>query len=298
MSATKGAPVAIDNGAVLSFQTGWRQNLVGFIRQGELLSIHYDPERLTSCRGSYNGGPSWDLSATVRFSPSGEISSGGLIERGRAGASPDSPRPVPFTVRIPADATQAELWFQNTNIFGCSVFDSQFGNNYRFVVDRAGPAQPVMYRDGAGRSPEMVNVFTEKIAKVKHSFGSNPAAGSELETHFDLTVWVSNVAFEKNVWVDFHVFDQDDNRVNADTLTLSYSGPAGGNGDFFRLNQLVFRGSGGVPGNVWPRPDVRRLQYRVYYQVNGRLFTDGALHQIAVPADAQVSQKNAATAAA
>jgi hypothetical protein len=298
MSAAKIAALTVDTGAVVNFQTNWRQTQVGFVRQGELLSIHYDPERLTACRGYHDGMPAWDLFGTVRFLPSGETARGNLIQHTGVRGVIDPPKSVPLNIRVPADATQAEMWFQNTSMFGCSAFDSQFGNNYHFAVDQAGPAQPVMYRSGAVRSLEMVNVFTEEITKIRHMLGKAPSAGSQLETHLDLTAWVKNVAYNKNVWVDLHVFDQDDNRVNADTLTLKYSGSAGGNGDFFSLNQMVFLGSGGVPGNVWPRADVKRLQYRLYYEVNGRVFTDGILHQVPLPADAEVSQEILATAAA
>src|SRR5262249_51780923 len=144
---------------------------------------------------------------------------------------------------------------------------------------------------GAQRSMEMVNVFSEKTTKIKQTLGTPPVAGSQLETNLDLTVWVGNVAYQKNVWIDLHVFDKDDNRLSAETLTLKYAGGAGGNGDFFSLQQRIFLGSGGVPGSVWPRADARKLQYRLYYEVNGSVFTDGILHQAAIPADAGVGQQ-------
>jgi len=40
---------------------------------------------------------------------------------------------------------------------------------------------------------------------------------------------------------------------------------------------------------VWPRPDGRLLEFRLYYEVGGNLFTDGYLHQSEVQADAAVS---------
>jgi Family of unknown function (DUF6209) len=299
MSAAKKAALTVDTSAALNFYTDWQQSQVGLIRQGELLTINYDPKRLSACRTYHNGMPAWDLLATVHFSPSGETITGNLVQHLGAQGVLDPPKPVPLAVRVPADAMGAEMWFQNTSITSrCSAFDSQFGYNYRFIVDQAGPAQPVMYRTGTQRSVEMVNVFAEKIAKIRRPCGNTPSAGSQLETHLDLTVWARNVAYNKNVWVDLHVFDQDDNRVNADTLTLKYSSSAGGTGDFFSLKQLVFWGSGGVPGNVWPRADVRRMQYRVYYEVNGAVFTDGILHQVSLPADAEINQEAIATAAA
>ncbi len=40
---------------------------------------------------------------------------------------------------------------------------------------------------------------------------------------------------------------------------------------------------------MWPRPDGRLLEFRLYYEVGGNLFTDGYLHQSEVQADAAVS---------
>lgn len=297
MSAPKTA--TFDTGGVLDFQTEWRQSQTGSLRQGELLTIHYDPQRLTACRGYHNGVPAWDLLATVRFSPTGETARGFLVQHTGPAGILDPPQPVPFTTRIPPDAAEVEMWFQNFGIFGCSAFDSQFGSNYRFSVTQAGPAQPVMVRTGAQRSPEMVNTFGETATKTRRTIGTGPAAGTQLETLLEITAWVRNAGYQKNVWVDLHVFDQDDNRVSSETLTLKYAGAAGGGGDFFNLEQMVFQGSGGGPGNVWPRADASKLQYRLYYEVNGTVFTDGILHQLALPADAAaVTQTTAVSAAA
>jgi hypothetical protein len=39
---------------------------------------------------------------------------------------------------------------------------------------------------------------------------------------------------------------------------------------------------------VWSRPDAHTVQYRLYCQVRGNVFTDGVLHQFEVPADEDV----------
>ena len=283
--------------AIVNFEAGWRQTQSGLIRQGEVLTVHYDPQRLTACRGTYSGLTGWDLIANVRFLPSGETVSKSLIDHSNPRGVPDPPTILPLQVPVPADATQAEMWFQNTNAWGCSAFDSQFGSNYQFAVDQAGPAQPVVFRNGAIPALDTVNVVAESVTKTKRTIGSPPVTGTQLETHLELKVWVRNIAYQKNVWIDVHVFDQDDNRVSADTLTLRYLGSAGGNGDFFSLNELVFLGSGGVPGNVWPRADARKIQYRVYYQVNGSVFTDEILHQASLIADADAGLEAKAKAA-
>jgi len=33
-----------------------------------------------------------------------------------------------------------------------------------------------------------------------------------------------------------------------------------------------------TPGSVQPRPEARKVQYRLYYEVNYQVFTDGILH--------------------
>jgi hypothetical protein len=40
---------------------------------------------------------------------------------------------------------------------------------------------------------------------------------------------------------------------------------------------------------VQPRPDARKIQYRLYYEVSGQVFTDGILHQQQLKEDALTS---------
>jgi hypothetical protein len=91
------------------------------------------------------------------------------------------------------------------------------------------------------------------------------------------------------VWIDFHVFDGDDTLVHSETVPLSYYQPGGGGGDLFVFDQRVVKGSGGLPGSVWPRPDARLLEFRLYYEAGGNLITDGYLHQSEVQPDTAVS---------
>jgi hypothetical protein len=190
-------------------------------------------------------------------------------------------------VPVPSDATLAELWFYSSNIMACSAWDSRFGANYWYRV--GGPTRPVdnvRSREGAIPSLGLVNAFQESATQVRHYFDPPPASGSELQTRLVLKVWVSNVAFEKNVWVDLHVFDGNDARIHAETFTLHYLEPAGGNGDLFGWDDKVYQGSGGGPGSSWTYPDARKVQYRLYYEVNRQVFTDGILHEHEVQADA------------
>src|SRR5437899_6253718 len=113
MSRPKTLALAVGAGAAVNFQSGWQQSQVGSVRQGELLTVSYDAQRLPACRAYHDGMPAWDLFAMVRFSPSGETARGTLLQHVGSQGVLDPPKSIPFSVRIPADATQAEMWFQN-----------------------------------------------------------------------------------------------------------------------------------------------------------------------------------------
>ena len=268
--------------ATLRFFAGWREELHGDLAQGGRLTIEYDPERLPNCRGIRLGVPSWDIRGFVRFYPGGQHHEGGLVRR-VDGKLTDPVQPMPLTVPVPPDASQAELWFQNIDARFCLAWDSRFGQNYWYDVTRHGPWQPVAYRLGAIPSLEMINIVAD--AAVKRNVFPGPA-GSDLQTWLTLTAWVNNIAFTKNVWVDVHVFDAADALLHSETLTLGYLEPAGGGGDLFVFDGKISQGSMATPGSVSLRPDARLVQYRLYYEVNGRVFTDAILHQHGLPEDA------------
>ena len=141
----------------------------------------------------------------------------------------------------------------------------------------------------------MVNVLNSTVEKVRRPIGGSPL-GSQLEADLNLSVWVRNGQYQKNVWIDYHVFDNQDNLVHAETIPLHYREAAGGGGDIFALDQRIFKGSGGLPGSVWPRPDARLVQFRLYFEVGGQVFSDGYLHESALPADADLTVRLATAA--
>jgi hypothetical protein len=96
-----------------------------------------------------------------------------------------------------------------------------------------------------------VNVVNWTVTKLSTALGAS-SEGNQLETHLSLTAWVKNIQYQKNVWIDFHVFDAHDNLVHSETVPLSYYQPGGGGGDLFIFDQRVLKGSGGLPGSVWP----------------------------------------------
>jgi len=174
------------------------------------------------------------------------------------------------------------MWFHNTDLFGCSIWDSQFDLNYRYEVLRRGPTIPrqsVIYRNGAIRSLEMVNVVSESVTRREPDPRTR---NSGAQTRLHVEAWVNNVAYIKNVWMDVHVFDDEDVLIHSDTLALRYLAPAYGNGDFFIFDGEVYQRS----RLDALKPDARKVQYRLYYEVNSQVFTDAILHQLELGEDA------------
>ncbi|MGH2733861.1 MAG: hypothetical protein ACRDJG_13170, partial [Actinomycetota bacterium] len=85
--------------------------------------------------------------------------------------------------------------------------------------------------------------------------------------------WVNNFAYAKDVWADVYLLDRAEEILYAQVFGFRYVEPAGGDGDCFALDALVpASGLGSRAG------EARRLQFRLYYQVEEELFTDGFVH--------------------
>ncbi|WP_437987399.1 hypothetical protein [Sorangium sp. So ce117] len=113
-----------------------------------------------------------------------------------------------------------------------------------------------------------------------------PSIGKDIQVHLDLVASVSHTAWGANAWIDFHVFDGDDVLIHAETLTLAYTG--WGPIQQYGFAGKIYQGPTATPGSVSPRPDARKVQYRLYYEIDGQVFTDGILHQAEVPEDALI----------
>ncbi len=165
------------------------------------------------------------------------------------------------------------------------------------------PLESVTYRDGAVPRPDMVNVLDAGASKenARSPGPTGDAAGLELETKLSVQAWVRNVAPAKHTWVDLHLFDENDQLIRGETLALEYQRPAGDDGDIYAYDGSVYRGTGAVGGSVWFGQDARKVQYRLYYEVNGTVFSDGLLRQHDLASDGEVmnpSGRRATSAAA
>lgn len=285
-----------DSEAIIQFTDGWRQVQRGSIERSGQLKVEYDMRRLPHCFTIWRGAEFGNITAHVRFHPRGEMVSGSVIlpvrDRENAPGLVIGHAPALFETAVPDDATQAEIWFHNfyQTSTRCDAWDSRFGCNYWFDIGGAPariPGQPVSYRAGAVTSPEVVNVLEHSAVKV-NVFPSRPQGGPrqgmDLQTLLKVTAWVRETYFGANAWIDIHVFDGADRLIHSETLTLPYTGF----GPVFRygFSGKVYQGSTATPGSVQPRPEARKIQYRLYYDVNHQVFTDGILHQLPLREDA------------
>lgn len=151
----------------------------------------------------------------------------------------------------------------------------------------ADAAPSVSLRDGANVDPTVLRVAGN--AAVKHNtFTSRPgypSSSAHWQTHLHLDAWVANTTYAKNLWVDVHVFGHDGALVSSETRALEYASPAGDGGDLFRVDCAIYEGATATPGLAEPRPDVRLVQYRLYTQLDGQVFTDGLVHECALKSD-------------
>ena len=122
-------------------------------------------------------------------------------------------------------------------------------------------------------SPQMVNTFEDAIIRPARSSGRQRAAAAP-ETRLFIKAWVNNVAFEKKVWVDVDILGRSGQPLHSRSIDLGYVEPAGGSGDFFLVEAPV-----PPPGPTARDAAPDLLEYHLYYEVGGQVFTDGIPHR-------------------
>ena len=106
--------------AAVHFAPGWREWVEGELRPGRSFDVLYEPERVIECFGSV---PPSAVVAEAEFSPGGEL-------RTR--------RVVKGTARFaaPRGSTGVALWFHAESSDGGQVWDTRFGENYRYPIGK------------------------------------------------------------------------------------------------------------------------------------------------------------------
>lgn len=124
-SATSSA-AELNEAATITFNADFTQAASGTLQKGKQVRVAYDVNRLTACRGDFNGQPGWSITGYWQIA-------GGTVHSFEAGGfSPSGgTQPPVFTLDASGDL---QLWFQNNSRWGCNAYDSNFGNNYHFTV--------------------------------------------------------------------------------------------------------------------------------------------------------------------
>lgn len=147
-SALSGDEADVTGDAKVVFTADFQTKLTGAPRAGKGLVVEYALSRLPQCRGNVGGGgPGWNV--TGYYSESGGPAKTFEV----TALGPDGKDRVTKPARIPlASGGDLALWFQVTSRWGCTEFDSAFGQNFHFDVQGPEPqtdARIVFKKDGA-----------------------------------------------------------------------------------------------------------------------------------------------------
>ena len=122
--------------ATITFTSGFTQSATPLVATQQA-QIAYDPSRLSACRGElgYGNGISFSIDGFyavngIAFQPPVGVGGADLANLHlAAGALPSFPLPFAGTL---------QMWFENSDAFGCTAWDSDYGANYAFTI--AAPA--------------------------------------------------------------------------------------------------------------------------------------------------------------
>jgi hypothetical protein len=120
---------ALGEAGTLTFEAGHRQRLTGTLQKGKKVRVVYEPSRLSQCRGEQSGRPAWTITGYWRIGD-------GPVRTFEAGGHSPSGGAAPPVLSLDVSG-ELQLWFENTNRWGCRAFDSALGDNYRFAVSPA-----------------------------------------------------------------------------------------------------------------------------------------------------------------
>ncbi len=159
----------------------------GAFKPGTIVSLQYDLDRSSQCRGTHNGYPAWDTVAYVRIQPSGKVISQSVRAfQSNYGTPTNVADPVPFVFRIPDDATRVEIWFENSTGAGstCKAYDSNYGADFTFYVQ-----QPVGW---------FGNVTVLTTRDTAYTCGDRALVSANYDTWTRQRAAIANVCFD--VW--------------------------------------------------------------------------------------------------
>ncbi len=132
---TTGDAAEVNADVQLDLTSDFKTTVTGRAKAGSALLVNYALDRLPQCRGNVGGGgPAWNI--TGYYSENGGAAKTFEVST----LSTDGKDRVAKPARIvPKTGGDLALWFQVSSAFGCSEFDSQFGQNYHVDVEGLPP---------------------------------------------------------------------------------------------------------------------------------------------------------------
>jgi hypothetical protein len=109
---------ALGDTPTLTFAADGAVTQSGPLVEGGKVRVQYSDARLPGCRGDFQGKPGWLITGFASANGKAPIT----FETGKTA-----------TIALPASGDLA-MWFQVTSRWGCSEYDSKYGNNYHFSV--------------------------------------------------------------------------------------------------------------------------------------------------------------------
>lgn len=139
---------ALTGDATMKFTSNFQTTVSGSPAAGKGILVDYALDRLPQCRGALNGGgPAWNITGYYSEN-AGPAHAFEVTE-----LSSDGTDRVAKQARIPlTQGGDISIWFQVSNRWGCSEYDSRFGQNYHLTVQGALPtstASILFKKDGA-----------------------------------------------------------------------------------------------------------------------------------------------------
>lgn len=127
-TGSSGTGKADGDEAELTFAGDFSESLRGTLHAGGDVAITYALERMTSCRGYTNGSDAWGVGGYAQFDD------GAPVAFAVSQIVNHQTRPETAQLHIPATATRVQIWFEQTDVFGCHAYDSNESANYAWDV--------------------------------------------------------------------------------------------------------------------------------------------------------------------
>lgn len=121
--------------AKLRFTADFRVEQDKALTAGKKVQVLYDAARVTDCLGEQNGQPAWTQTGFYRVN-GGQVGNFEAAGFSPSGGKKDAVIALPAPVVRGAGSPVGDLaiWFQTTNRWGCSAWDSNYGDDYHFAI--------------------------------------------------------------------------------------------------------------------------------------------------------------------